>query len=57
MADALAALGGLLAQRLTDVTSLTTADADRMACAEAADAARTINDLLASDEHDTDARR
>ena len=50
--DALAGLGALLHQRLTQATALATAPDDRSACEEAAKAAERVHHLMARDDHD-----
>jgi len=52
---ALAALGALLSDRLTQASALTADLGDRDACARAAGAARRIRDLMAGGDDDRDA--
>ena len=51
--DALAALGGLLDDRLTRAAVTAAEPADRAACEDAAGAARRIHQLMARDDADT----
>ena len=50
--DAMAALGGLLDERLTDAVNRAHIPGDRAACDEAAEAGRRIHRLMARDDDD-----
>ena len=56
IADALAALGGLLDERLTHAADRAVMSGDRAACQEAAQAGRRIHQLMAGDGNDSHLR-
>ncbi len=56
MADALAALSAVLADRLSRAAALATGPGDKAACAHAADAARNVHHLLAGSDDEPDPR-